>query len=95
LSLAGGAAHDLVFASRRTGGCVILLLDLPYFAYHLCPLVEQLHDLVVNGVDPLPRGVESLCEVRAGLREQAQGRAEEQHVSHRYELYQSIGIVIN
>ena len=71
MSLAGGAAYYLVFASGRTGGRVILLLDLPYFAHHLCPLVEQLHDLIVDGVDPLPRGVESLCEVRAGLSEQA------------------------
>ena len=69
--LAACAVQNLLFTARRAGRSMELLLDQPHFANYPRPFVEQLYDLVVNGVDSLPRRVESLSKVRAGLGEKA------------------------
>jgi hypothetical protein len=68
---------------------MVLLLDQSHVSNHLRPLVEQLDDLAVDGVDALPGRDQRLCKVRAWLGEKSNGRTEKQQRSHGHELYQA------
>jgi hypothetical protein len=57
------------------------LLNEPYFTHHLRPLVEQLHDLIVNGVDAPPGRLQRLRQVRV-LSEKRNGGKGEHQKSH-------------